>query len=128
MCHGMCQDVSTKIDQQQEERLKFIGENDTLREKLKQLLEQFELQQKHFDGQVHIAAFSWPGAHCSIFMARCTLQHFQGQVHIAAFSGPGAHCSIFITLQHFQGQVHIAAFSGPGAHDMWCDAFKASCI
>lgn len=46
-------DVTSKMDQQQQERAKQIAENDALREKLTGFLQQYELQEAHFAQQLH---------------------------------------------------------------------------
>lgn len=46
-------DVSAKMDQHQQERMKQIAENDALRDRLNQFLEQFELQEKQYNQQMH---------------------------------------------------------------------------
>lgn len=45
-------DVSAKMDQHQQERVKQIAENDALRDRLNHFLEQFELQEKQYAQQL----------------------------------------------------------------------------
>jgi len=46
-------DISTRLDEHSAERQQLIDDNDDLRSKLKSLLEQFDLTQKHAEQQIH---------------------------------------------------------------------------
>eukprot|EP01112_Ceratiomyxa_fruticulosa_P006757 TRINITY_DN1763_c0_g1_i4.p1 TRINITY_DN1763_c0_g1~~TRINITY_DN1763_c0_g1_i4.p1 ORF type:complete len:349 (+),score=85.39 TRINITY_DN1763_c0_g1_i4:243-1289(+) len=50
--HATINDVTVKLEEQGEERLKQLQENETLREKLRAFVEQYEIREQHFGTQL----------------------------------------------------------------------------
>jgi len=50
--HDTIQQISTKMEEQGEDRIKLYKENDMFREKLKSFAEQYQLREQHFDTQL----------------------------------------------------------------------------
>jgi len=50
--HEKIQEISKKMEEQGEERIKLYKENEVLREKIKNFVEQYEIREKHFETQV----------------------------------------------------------------------------
>jgi len=49
--HETIQQISTKMEEQGEERVKLLKENDLFREKIKNFVEQYQIREKHFETQ-----------------------------------------------------------------------------